>query len=142
MPPAETIFMDTSLARVSLADLEPITVRTVDHTPWEPVWDQLMRTYHYLGHNKMVGTRLKQIAFSGQPPLGLAGWRAAALKLEARDRFISWTPEQRKRFLPRVANGVKENEKNNWGCLGGSLYLYTHATHIEYSTLFAILENA
>lgn len=59
MPSPETSLVDTSPVEASLAELEPITVRTVDHTPWEPVWDHLMRTYHYLGHNKMVGTRLK-----------------------------------------------------------------------------------
>ncbi len=107
MSPEETFIVDTSPVQASLADLEPITVRTVDHTPWEPVWDHLMRTYHYLSHNKMVGTRLKQIAFSGHRPLVLAGWRAAALKLEARDRFIGWSPEQRKRFLPQVANNCR-----------------------------------
>lgn len=62
---------------------------------------------HYLGYKSMVGTQMKQIAFSGNRPLVLAGWRAAALKLEARDCFIGWNPEQRKRFLRQVANNCR-----------------------------------
>ncbi|MGQ9533512.1 MAG: IS701 family transposase [Desulfotomaculales bacterium] len=98
---------DTTPLTGSLADLEPITVLAVDDTPWEPLWNHLMRTYHYLGHKKMPGCQMKQIAFSGGRPLVLAAWRAAALKLEARDAFIGWTPEQRRQFLPQVASNSR-----------------------------------
>lgn len=107
MLPEDPTAIDSSPVTGSLADLEPITVLTVDHTAWEPVWNHLMRTYHYLSHKKMPGTQMKQIALSGNRPLVLAGWRAAALNLEARDRFIGWTPEQKKQFLPQVASNCR-----------------------------------
>lgn len=66
-----------------------------------------MRNYHYLGHKQMPGCQMKQIAFSGDCPLVLAAWRAAALKLEARDAFIGWTLEQRRQFLPQVASNCR-----------------------------------
>jgi len=99
--------VDTAPVIGSLADLEPITVVAVDDTPWEPLWNHLMRTYHYLGHKKMPGCQMKQMALCGNRPLVLAAWRAAALKLEARDAFIGWTPEQRKQFLPQVASNCR-----------------------------------
>lgn len=107
MLPEIPIVVDTSPVQSSLAELEPIVVVRVDGTPWEPIWNHLMRTYHYLGHKNMPGAQMKQIAFSGARPLVLAGWRAAALKLSARDSFIGWTPEQRKKFLPQVANNCR-----------------------------------
>lgn len=106
LPEIPTV-VDTSPVQASLAELEPIVVLRVDGTPWEPIWNHLMRTYHYLGHKNMPGAQMKQIAFSGTRPLVLAGWRAAALKVSARDRFIGWTPEQRKEFLPQVANNCR-----------------------------------
>lgn len=107
MLPQDPTAIDTTPVTGRLADLEPITVLTVDRTPWEPVWNHLMRTYHYLGHKNMPGTQMKQIAFCGNRPLALAGWRAAALKLEARDSFIGWTPEQRRQLLPQLASNCR-----------------------------------
>ena len=96
--------VDTSPLRGKVRDLQPITVVSVDRTPWESLWDHLMGRYHYLGYRSMVGMRLKQLAFSGQRPIAAAGWRAASLKLAARDRFIGWSPAQRQQCLPRVVN--------------------------------------
>lgn len=44
---------------------------------------------------------------SPRAPLVLAGWRGAALKLEARHRFVGWTPDQRKESLPQVASNCR-----------------------------------
>ena len=106
MVPEGSIIIDTPV-RGNLGDLEPVKVLKVDRTPLEPVWNHLMRTYHYLGHKRMPGARMKQIAFSGSRPLVLAGWRAAALNLEARDRFIGWTREQKEKHLGQVASNSR-----------------------------------
>ena len=39
--------------------------------------------------------------------VALLGWKAAAWRLRARDRWIGWTPEQRDRRLHLVANNVR-----------------------------------
>ncbi len=51
----------------------------------------------------MLGERLKYLAFSGGQPIAALSFRSA-LKIEARDRFIGWSEEQRAKHLPRVAN--------------------------------------
>lgn len=104
---ADVIDVDTTPLRGSVRDLQPITVLPVDQTPWEPLWDHLMRRYHYLGFRMMVGMRLKHLAFSGGRPIAAAGWRAASLKLAPRDRFIGWSEAHREHHLARLANNSR-----------------------------------
>ncbi|MDP2935763.1 MAG: IS701 family transposase [Dehalococcoidia bacterium] len=102
-----TIKLDTTPVEGRVCEIRPITIITVDHTPWEPLWDHLVRDYHPLGYRKMLGRRLKQIAFSGGRPIAAAGWRAASLTLGARDRFIGWSPVQREYYLSHLVNNSR-----------------------------------
>lgn len=104
IPGDASITLDTTPLWGTLCDIQSITIMTVDHTPSEPLWDYLMQCYHPLGYRKMLGTRLKQLAFSGERPIAAAGWRAASLTLGPRDRFIGWSPEQRDFYLPHIVN--------------------------------------
>lgn len=99
--------LDTSPLVAELGELEPIRLEAVDRTPWEGVWNEAMRRFHYLGHGKMLGARVKQLAFSGCRPIAALGWRAAALKLATRDAFIGWSVEQRQHYLPSLANNSR-----------------------------------
>lgn len=101
---AEFAGVDTAPLVATLAELAPVRIEAVDRTPLEPLWDELMRSRHYLGHKKMLGARLKQLAFAGERPIAALGWRSAALKLAGRDRFIGWSLEQKRHFLPHLAN--------------------------------------
>ncbi len=53
--PAETLFG-------SLKSLRPITLELVSGSDLEPVWDSLVKQYHYLGYQKLLGHRLKYLA--------------------------------------------------------------------------------
>jgi SRSO17 transposase len=103
-PADDPFFLDTSLLDCPLADLRPLRIELVSSTPEAPLWDYLVRRYHYLGHRLMVGRSLKYLVYHRRRPIAAVGWRAAALKLEARDRFIGWSALQRKDHLGEVAN--------------------------------------
>jgi len=107
--PARVEFTDLDMSplRGCVRDLQPITVLSVAQTPWEPVWNHLMRRYHYLGFGKLAGMQLKHLAFSGERPIAAAAWRAATLKLGPRDRFIGWSEAHRRLHLPRLANNSR-----------------------------------
>jgi SRSO17 transposase len=90
-----------------LAEFSPVSLHLVSHTPQEPLWDQLVRQYHYLGCRKLLGHRLKYLAFSGGRPVAALSWSAAALKTRARDEYIGWSPIQRKEHLHRIANNSR-----------------------------------
>ena len=76
----------------------------VRKTSLEPLWDKLVRQYHYLGHRKMPGANLKYLAFSNDFPVAALSFRSASLKLKPRDCFIGWSKEQRKEHLLKLAN--------------------------------------
>jgi hypothetical protein len=87
--------------------LPRICVKMVSHTRHEPLWDYLVNTYHYLGYRKLLGHRLKYLAFMNERPIAAFAWSAPALKLRCRDNFIGWSPEQRKTHLKRIANNSR-----------------------------------
>jgi SRSO17 transposase len=90
-----------------LAQFSPLSLQLVSHTPQEPLWDQLVRQYHYLGCRKLLGRRLKYLAFSKERPVAALSWSAAALKTGARDEYIGWSDQQRKAQLHRIVNNSR-----------------------------------
>lgn len=96
--------IDTTVLDCPLHDIRPLRLELVSGTPQAPLWDYLVRRYHYLGHRLMVGRSLKYLVYHDSRPIAAIGWRAAALKLEARDLFIGWSPQQRTDHLGEVAN--------------------------------------
>jgi SRSO17 transposase len=91
----------------SLKSLRPITLQLVSGSELEPVWDYLVKQYHYLGYQKLFGHRLKYLALSGERPVAALSWSAAAFKVGVRDRFIGWSEEQKKTSLDRIANNSR-----------------------------------
>ncbi len=91
----------------TLKSLRPIPLELVSGSQLEPLWDYLVKQYHYLGYEKLLGHRLKYLALSGEHPVAALSWSAAALRIGVRDRFIGWSEEQRKRFLDRIANNSR-----------------------------------
>ena len=69
-----------------------------------PRWNDTLRQQHYLGFHKLCGCQLKQVAVQGQRWLALLGWQAAALHCGPRDRWIGWSPLQRRTRLFLLAN--------------------------------------
>jgi len=72
-----------------------------------PLWDDLMRQYHYLGLHSLVGESIRYIALHQEHWLALIGWSAAALKCKVRDQWIGWPPLLQWRRLALVANNTR-----------------------------------
>ena len=90
-----------------LHNLPPVSVKLVSESDSEPLWDQLVRSYHYLGYQRLIGHRLKYMAFIEDQPVAALSWSAPALKLAARDQFIGWSAAQRKRHLNQLASNSR-----------------------------------
>ena len=75
------------------------TIRLISDSKWEPLWNKLIRDYHYLGSEKLLGHRLKYLVFINENPVAALSFSAPALKLRYRDDFIGWSEAQRKKFL-------------------------------------------
>ena len=100
----ETVVIDTRPLAGGLKEFQPITIHLVNRTDLEPVWDQMVGAYHYLGLNQMIGPRIKYLACYGDAPIAALSYNRAALKVGARDRYLGWDEEQRLKLLPHVVN--------------------------------------
>ncbi len=90
-----------------LGDYKPLIIKIASRSPLEPLWDYLMRTYHYLGYQRLLGHSLKYLVFFQDRPVAALSFSAAALKVRVRDSFIGWSQEQRKAHLKRVVNNSR-----------------------------------
>jgi hypothetical protein len=69
---------------------------------------RLLAKYHYLGDVRAVGEQLfYAITAGGSGWLGVLVFCAASRRLRARDRWIKWSEEQRRRRLPLVVNNCR-----------------------------------
>lgn len=68
------------------------------------VWNELIAREHPQGDRRLVGRQLRYLVASAHGWLGAIGFSASALRLEARDRWIGWTEEQRLTHQDRVVN--------------------------------------
>ena len=99
--------LDSSPIRGDLRTWPPITVEVASHSPAEPLWDQLVRGYHYLGYQKLLGHRLKYLACLQGRPVAALAFSAPARTLRVRDKWIGWSSVQRRAHLDRVVNNSR-----------------------------------
>jgi len=69
--------------------------------------DEILVEQHYLHSAQLVGEQLRYAVIWKGQWLAVAAWSAAALHLKARDQFIGWTEEQRRRRLALVVNNAR-----------------------------------
>ncbi len=53
----------------TLKEVLPLEFKLARQDELEPLWNELVRSYHYLGHGRMPGANLKYLVFSGNKPL-------------------------------------------------------------------------
>lgn len=99
--------IDTEPITGYLKNFEPVTLKLVNDRTLESLWGHLVSRHHYLGYRRLLGHRLKYLAFIGKRPVSALSWSAPALKLRVRDHFIGWSDEQRKAHLDRIANNSR-----------------------------------
>lgn len=87
----------------ALKEFPPLSLQQVCGGEIEPLWNELVQRYHYLGHKNLLGKRLKYLAFIENHPVAALSWSAPAKRLGARDKFIGWSDDLRQRSLHRIA---------------------------------------
>jgi hypothetical protein len=101
----EPIEIDRTPIRARLRDLRPLEFVRVRRTDREPIFNALIEMHHYLGYTQPVGAHLKYLVYGRKSdrPLACLSWSSAPRHLGARDRFIGWSPEERRRNIRFVA---------------------------------------
>jgi hypothetical protein len=99
--------LDTSPIQGAVHTVPPITVELASHSNAEPLWDRLVRDYHYLGYQRLLGHRLKYLAVLAGRPVAALSFSAPARVLRVRDKFIGWSAAQRQAHLARLVNNSR-----------------------------------
>jgi hypothetical protein len=105
--PATDFLLDQSPVQGPLAALRPLSIRQVRRTGEEALFNGLMERYHYLGYTQPVGEHLKYLLSSADRPIACLGWSSAPWHIGPRDRFIGWTPADRRRHLHLIAYNTR-----------------------------------
>jgi hypothetical protein len=97
------IELDTTPLLVPLSALRPLEFRLVRRTSEEVLFNNLIEQYHPLGYTQPVGEHVKYTVYAAGRPIACLAWSSAPRHLGARDRFIGWSAEARRRNLRFLA---------------------------------------
>jgi hypothetical protein len=95
--------LDTTPLEVPLRALRPLEFQQVRRMPEESLFDYLVAQYHPLGYVRPVGEHLKYLVYAAGGPIACLAWSSAPRHLGARDHYIGWTAEARRRNLRFLA---------------------------------------
>jgi SRSO17 transposase len=94
-----------TLMEGGLSDFQgPVRLEKACETLREAFWNHLVREYHYLGSDGMIGSRVKYLVFLGERLVGAISFCSAAYQLGLRDLYVGWDQETRLKYLPGLLN--------------------------------------
>jgi Druantia protein DruA len=93
-----------STLSANLCELSPLRLGRVRTYTQRQLWYEYMDRYHYLGYRTPFGAQLRYFIESGmdQTKLGCLQFSSPAWQMAARDRWIGWNDEQRRKNLQKI----------------------------------------
>jgi len=85
-------------------ECEPLELARVEGPGESRRWREQVERYHYLGCPVPFGAHLRYWVRNHHGELACLLWTSPAWKMQARDAWIGWTDEQRRRHLQRIVN--------------------------------------
>jgi hypothetical protein len=85
-------------------DCEPLGLVLVEGQTESRRWRQQMERHHYLGCRVPFGANLRYWVRHGERELACLLWTSPAWKMQARDEWIGWSDDQRRRELQCIVN--------------------------------------
>ena len=98
-----SLLIDSTPIEGELCDLGPVELQLVRRTAEEPLFNSLLEQHHYLGYEQPVGENLKYLVWGQSRPIACLAWSSAPRHLGARDRYIGWSGEARRRNIRFLA---------------------------------------
>jgi hypothetical protein len=98
-----------AIVSVKLGELAPVRLTRVKDYAERQLWYEYMDRYHYLGYRLPFGAQLRYFVESkmSRDPLGCLQFSSPAWKMAARDQWIGWSDEERKRNLQKIINNSR-----------------------------------
>ena len=90
-----------------LRNLQPLEFEHVRRTAHEPLFNSLMEEYHYLRYEQPVGEHLKYLVWAQGRPVACVACSSAPRHIGARDRYIGWSAEARRRNIRFIAYNTR-----------------------------------
>ncbi len=105
----QTVLHDTSPIEVLLRALQPLKVITVTpRSAYEPLYNCLLASYHYLSYTGTVGENMKYLILDNQDrPLACLLFGSSAWSAAERDAHIGWDRETRQRNVNFTTNNTR-----------------------------------
>lgn len=83
---------------------EPLELALVEGPAESRRWREQVERHHYLGCRVPFGAHLRYWVRSRERELACLLWTSPAWKMQARDEWIGWSDEQRRRHLQSIVN--------------------------------------
>ena len=96
--------ISTQAIEGKLNEYQPMEIIIANRTPNEALWDEMIRKYHYLGYDKMIGQRIKYLVFHKNTPIAAISYNRASLRVGVRDAYIGWAEKQKLSRLHEIIN--------------------------------------
>ncbi len=90
-----------------LRHIQPLEFSQVRRSGNEPLFNSLMEEHHYLGYEQPVGEHLKYLVWAHGRPVACVAWSSAPRHLGARDRYIGWSQQARRRNIRFIAYNTR-----------------------------------
>jgi hypothetical protein len=86
------------------SECEPLELKLVEGKADSGRWRERMERYHYLGYRVPFGANLRYWVRHGERELACLVWTSPAWTMQARDVWIGWSDERRRRNLQWIVN--------------------------------------
>jgi hypothetical protein len=103
----EPVLIDTTQQEGGVRQIQPLEFMQVRRSGDEPLFNSLMEQHHYLGYEQPVGEHLKYLVWSQGRPVACVAWSSAPRHIGARDRYIGWSAETRRRNIRFIAYNTR-----------------------------------
>jgi hypothetical protein len=91
-----------STAATTITRIEQLEVVLVRGKHLSAQWNTLLREHHDLGYRPLAGAQLRYLIRTEHGFVAALGFRSAALRCKARDRWIGWSNQARQAYIDRV----------------------------------------
>ncbi len=96
----EAVALDAPATTVT--EIQHLEVVLVCDQQLSAQWNKLVSEHHDLGYRPLAGAQLRYLIRSEQGWVAALGFRSAALRSQARDRWIGWSAPARQAYIDRV----------------------------------------
>lgn len=90
-----------------VGDYPTLTLKLLSKSDEYRLWNRIIHSYHYQGHQIIVGKFLKYIVYINDMPVACLGWGSPAWSLIQRERWIGWDKKTKDKNLGGIVNNIR-----------------------------------